>query len=99
MNIQSLKQAIAAETGANLTTLMMSQQVDKSTGEAQPWASHWDNDKRVRVTMHMDLFADLKNNPTQDGLAVKKEVVKATDTRAAYTRYVIIKPTSVIGTF
>jgi hypothetical protein len=99
MNIQSIKQQIAAKTGASLPTLLMSQQVDKESGELQPWATHWDNDQRVRVTMHIDLFNDLKKDPTQEGLAFKEQKIEAKGDRAAYTRFVVIKPTNVLGTF
>lgn len=99
MNIQNLKMQIASQAGINLPTLMLSQQVDTETGEKQPWLSHWDNDKRVRITFPEEVALKLKDNPDFDGLAFKCETVPATQERAAYTRYVVIIPTSVVMTF
>ena len=96
MNIQNIKQLIAAKTGAFLPSLIMTQQKDKE-GVPQPWASYWDNDKRIRVTMHMETFASVLAEPQQDGLAIKEQLVPASGDRAAYTRFVVIKPES-LGT-
>lgn len=98
MNIQSVKQQIAAKAGIQLPTLMLSRQKNEA-GEEQPWLSHWDNEKRVRITMHDDVANTIKGDPTFDGLAFKEEVVAATNERAAYTRFVVITPTSVVMTF
>lgn len=98
MNIQNIKQQIAAKTGASLPTLLMTQQLDANK-VPQPWASYWDNDKRIRVTMHMETFASILAEPTQDGLAFKEQLVPASGERAAYTRFVVIKPANVLGTF
>lgn len=98
MNIQQIKAAINSKHNSNITTLMMVQQKDQA-GVLQPWVSYWDNDSRIRVTIHLDTFNDLKANPTQDGLAFKEQLVPAKDDRAAYTRYVVIKPANVLATF
>ena len=98
MNIQNIKLQIAAKTGASLPTLLMTQQKSQD-GTLQPWASYWDNDKRIRVTMHMETFASILAEPQQDGLAYKEQVVPASGDRAAYTRFVVIKPANVLGTF
>ena len=98
MNIASVKQQIAESTGIQLPTLMLSRQKD-SDGVAQPWLSHWDNEKRVRITMHDDVANKIAANPAFDGLAFKKELVPAKEDRAEYTRFVVITPTSVVHTF
>lgn len=98
MNIQDIKLLVSNKTGAFLPTLLMTQQKDK-TGVPQPWASYWDNDKRVRITMHMETLASVIAEPQQAGLAVKEQVVAASGDRAAYTRFVIIKPAEVLATF
>jgi len=98
MNIQLIKSQIAAKAGIALPTLMLSRQKDES-GTEQPWLSHWDNDKRVRITMHDDVANKIKATPDFDGLAFKEEVVPANAERAAYTRFVVITPTSVVMTF
>ena len=98
MNIQNIKQLISSKTGAFIPTLLMTQQKNEAK-ELQPWASYWDNDKRVRITMHMEVLASIVENPTQDGLAVKEQLEPAKGDRAAYTRFVVIKPTEVLATF
>jgi len=65
----------------------------------QPWYSHWDNDNRVRVTMHAEVYNAILNNRELDRLAVKKAVVPATPDRAEYTRYVVITPRQLAATF
>ena len=77
---------------------MMVQQKDEQ-GTLQPWVSHWENDKRIRVTMHIDLFNKIAAEPAKVGYAYKKEVVPATQERAEYTRFVVIEPANVLGTF
>jgi|SRR5687767_3336740 len=100
MNIQALKLTIAGERKINLPTLMMVRQVEQDNPEVQTkWLSHWDNDNRVRITMHEDVFTKIKAEPTFDGLAVKREQVPANNERQAYWRYVVIIPTQVEGTF
>lgn len=98
MNITSVKQQIAESTGIQLPTLMLSRQKDENA-VPQPWLSYWDNDKRVRITMHDDVANKIAANPTFDGLAYKKELVAAKGERAEYTRFVVITPTSVVHTF
>jgi hypothetical protein len=99
MNIQQIKADIAAKTKAPLTTLTMVRQLDQTTEKPTEWLSHWDNDNRIRVTMHQDIFNEIKANPAKEGLAVKREDVPATDSRAAYTRFVVITPKNIEGTF
>ena len=97
MNIANVKQQIAEGTGIKLPTLMLSRQLDKNK-VPQPWVSHWDNDARVRITMHDDVANKIAANPTFDGLAFKRELVPAKQDRPEYIRFVVINP-SVIHTF
>ena len=99
MNIQDLKAQIAAENGITLPHLVLVQQFEEDGKTPAPWVSHWDNTKRIRVTMHQDVFNQIKADPTKAGLALKKEVVPATADRAEYTRYVVITPQNIVGTF
>lgn len=98
MNIQQIKAAIAANMGISLPNLTMVRQFNEAK-EPQPWVSHWDNDHRVRITMHEDVLKQVQANLDKPGLAFKKEVVEATQTRAAYTRFVIITPANIEATF
>jgi len=98
MNIQQIKEAIAANMSIQLPNLVMVRQFNEQK-EPQPWLSHWDNDHRVRVTMHEDVFNQIKADPSKAGLAFKKEVVPATQERAEYTRFVVITPANIEATF
>lgn len=93
MNIEVIK----AKLG--VTSLDISAQKD-AAGVVDPnWVSSWDNNKRVRVTLHKEVFDKIVANKAFDGLALKgPETVTPTDaTKPPYTRYVIITPTSIIG--
>lgn len=92
MNIQEVKTQI----GLGNKTLMFVRQMDQENKDTQtPWVSAWDNDTRIRVTMHENILAQLKNNPQFAGLALKKEVVAAHADVAEYIRYVLITPLNV----
>lgn len=101
MDIKNIKLQIANAAGIPLPDLMLSRQLDITNGN-QPtqWLSHWDNEKRVRITMHEDVAKKIKDEPAFNGLSFKKEVVAAHEvagvgTVAEYTRFVVINPTSV----
>lgn len=98
MNIIDLKQTIANKLGISLPTLQLVRQKNQED-EPQPWVSHWDNDKRVRIVMHDDVLDKIKTEPAFAGLAVKYEDVPATDARAAYKRAIIITPNDIVATF
>lgn len=98
MNISQIKQELNAKTGVNFPSLSMVRQFDEE-GVKQPWLSHWDNDNRVRVVMHEEVFDAIKADASKSDLALKKEVVEATETRPAYTRFVVITPKNIEGTF
>lgn len=98
MNIQQIKQDLTAKTGVNFPHLSMVRQLDETTKEKQPWLSHWDNDNRIRVTMHEKIFDEIKANPSKSDLALKKEVVQP-EGKEPYTRFVVITPTNIEATF
>lgn len=114
MNIQQIKTQIGNEQNFSLLTLEMVRQFEtvpdpadatKTVEQKAPWLSHWDNTKRVRVTMHEDIFTKLKADSNMNGLALKREDVPAkaggngTEPRAAYVRYVVITPANIEGSF
>jgi len=99
MNIFQIKAEIAAKCGVAVPNLVMVRQL---TEDKQPteWLSHWDNDNRIRVTMHEDVFKKIQADPKKcTGLAIKKSIEEATDERAAYTRIIVITPQHIVGTF
>lgn len=105
MNIQQVKAEIAAKAGIQLPNLQLVRQFDSNEDGTineqapQPWLSHWDNDNRVRVTVHEDILAELRADPNFSGLAVRKDMVEANATRAGYIRFVLITPKHIEATF
>lgn len=95
MNITQLKADINAKHGTKLTSLNMVRQFDETGKLKQPWLSHWDNDNRVRITMHEDVLKQVQENPSMEGLAAKVEIVPETPERASYTRLVVITPKNI----
>lgn len=99
MNINDIK------TQIGLSHLLLVRQMDQVNPTVKTeWLSHWDNDKRVRVTMHQDVLARIQADPTKPGLGLKKELVLAHNRAdgsavADYTRYVVITPANIEATF
>ena len=98
MNIVQLKTELSTKCGVQFPTLTMVRQLAEDQTPTE-WLSHWDNDNRIRVTMHQDVFGKIKADPKFNGLALKKELVEATEIRAAYTRFVVITPKNIEGVF
>lgn len=115
MNILEVKQTIAAKSGKPLLSLDLGRQmIDDPSGDIDPvttkvkqlpteWYGYWDNDNRIRIVMHEQIFIMLKtakangNVLSVTGLAIKPvqhEEAHVTNgkTIAAYDRYVIITP-------
>jgi hypothetical protein len=111
MKMSELKAAIAAKAGITLPTLMMVRQfalnTDGTTDMTKPteWVSHWDNENRVRITMHQDVMNTVKATPDFSGLSFKYEELPELGTpgqdgyRAPYKRFVVITPAHVEATF
>lgn len=103
MNISEIKAAISAKVGTVIGTLSMVRQFDADPTDAtkkvaSPWVSHWDNDARIRITMHEDIMNQLKTNPAKSDLAIKYELVQPAD-KAPYHRFVVITPKDIEATF
>lgn len=99
MNIAQIKTQIAATTGRPLPVLQLVRQFAEDGETPQEWVSHWDNDNRIRVTMHEDILKTLKEDKDFDGLAVKHDSVPAEGERMAYERFVVITPRNIEATF
>lgn len=91
MNITQIKSQLG------YSHLNISRDLDENN-VPQPWVSHWDNDKRVRVCMHEDVFTSIMADKSFDKLAIKTSVVVATPERAEYTRHVLITPKQLLAT-
>lgn len=89
MNIQEIK----AKT--EQTTLAFQRQLTEDNQQTQ-WLSHWDNDKRIRVSAHEDVITKIKADNNCKDLALKMEVVQPADaSKPTYTRFVIITPKNI----
>jgi len=99
MNTTEIKAAINAAEGSSITNLLMQNQkatLPGSTTEVPTdWFSHWEDKARIRVSMHKDVLAAIKAQPTRGDLVIKKQLVDATATRAAYIRYIVVIPAEI----
>lgn len=43
-------------------------------GNKTAWMRHWDNTRRISVSIHSDLVNELKSNPKTTGLGLQTEV-------------------------
>ena len=99
MNIQQIKTEIATKCKVQLPNLVMVRQLNEQK-EPTEWLSYWDNDSRLRITMHEEVFGKIKADPKNfTGMAIKKELVAATEDRDAYTRVIIITPKNIEAVF
>lgn len=97
MTIEQLKQDISAKTGVQFPVLNLQQQSNEA-GELQPWYSHWDNENRISITMHKEVFEKIMENKERNDLAAKRETVLANSEREGFQRFVVIIPKNMIGT-
>jgi len=49
-------------------------EAENANGESTEWVRHWDNEKRLAVSMHMDTAKQIKANPEIDGLFTQTEI-------------------------
>lgn len=98
MTIAQIKAELSLKLKVSMVTLNMAQQLDEQDQPTE-WISHWDNDNRIRVTMHEEVFATIKGNKSYDQLAYKLTVVEKKEEREAYTRVVVITPRHLLATF
>lgn len=86
MNLSELK----GKVGVSKFELNTALDVDNKPTD---WLRHWDNDNRVSVSLHKDLFAELKADTTGkiDTLALQTEVREGA--KGEYTSHRIIKYT------
>lgn len=71
-----------------LTELSLSYATDLE-GNKTDWLRHWDNDKRVAISIHSDLAKSLKANPSENQLSLQSEM--RTGEQGPYTAYRIVK--------
>lgn len=84
MNLSEIKKQLGVETLALNTATNLD-------GTATDWMRSWDNDNRIAVSIHKDLVAELKADPTISSLGIQVET-KNTD-MGPYTAKRIVKYT------
>lgn len=99
MDIKQIKAELAAKLGFAIPNLQMVRQFEQDETTPAPWLSHWDNDHRVRVVMHEDVFKQIVADQNFNTLALKYEEIPATTERESYKRFVVITPRNIEATF
>ena len=97
MNIQQIKLQIGSQSNTQIGSLDMVRDTvidpkDATKTVPTDWYYYWDNQARVRVVMHKDIFTALKANRELDGLAVKPPVTRTPAGKLPYKMFVIITP-------
>ena len=70
------------------------QDIQDGNAIENPWLYHWNNEKRVRVTMHEDVYNLIKQGTNRLAFKVKQVAAKATG--EVYTHYTLITPTAIV---
>ena len=83
MTIQDIKAKF------NFPTLMMVRQFDID-GTRSEWLSHWDNERRIRLSMHENVAEAIKNNKLLSNLDYRIHEVEQNGERKPYTRIVVV---------
>lgn len=97
MTMQDIKSEVARLTGIPQTLpWMMIRQTDLQD-QPNEWVTHWDNDNRIRVSMHQDVLGFLKTDSNTAELAYYKQDVpvgKHADgtERKPYVRFIVFRP-------
>ncbi len=72
----------------DIKILKMVRQFDFN-GTKTEWLSHWEQDRRIRVTMHETVMEKIKANLEINSLMLSKEIVAKNGEREQYIRYII----------
>jgi hypothetical protein len=100
MNITEIKADIAKHDNIIIGSMPIQQQFeDVECTKPQPWFSYWNNDARLRVSMHQEVFEAIKADKSLNKLAYKREIVPAKADRPSYVRYVLIIPRNIADVF
>lgn len=65
MNLAQIK------TEIGIPALELNTATDKD-GNKTEWMRHWDNNRRIAVSLHKDLVAELSKNPATTGLGMQE---------------------------
>lgn len=92
MNIESIKQSIAKQSGIELPVLDLSRQFDVDDKPTE-WLGYWDNTKRVRISVHQDVVGKIKADKSFDKLAVKYSLEESP--KGQFSQFTIITPRNI----
>ena len=85
MNIVEIKTKLGLAE-LNLNT------ANNAEGVATEWMRHWDNDRRIAVSIHKELLAEIQKDNSISDLALQVE--ERTTDLGDYTAYRIVKYTA-----
>ena len=84
MNLLDIKTELA------ISTFELNTAKDKA-GNSTEWLRHWDNNRRIAVSLHKELAKELKSNPKLTGLGLQTSTL--TGEQGDYTAHRIVKYT------
>lgn len=71
-----------------IASLQLNTALDKDENPTE-WMRHWDNDRRIAISIHKELIAELQADPKIDTLGLKEEI--RTTEKGDYTSYIIVR--------
>ena len=84
MNLQQIK------TELDIPSLQLNTAND-AEGNPTSWMCHWDNERRIAVSIHKDLVAELKEDPSSESLGL--QTTDRMGEQGAYKSHRIVKYT------
>lgn len=82
--------ATIAQVKAGLGYPVLNLQRATKDGQPTEWLRHWDNDKRVAVSIHQDTLKYLQEHPECNQLGTQQQDIEPED-GAPYTAFRIVK--------
>ncbi len=83
MTIEEIKSRVG------FSALNLSYSVD-AQGNKTEWLTDWDNERRVRITIHEDTVKAIKKNPKMTNLAIQTEGKESQESGLPYTMHRVI---------
>ena len=81
MNLTQVKSQL------EIPTFQLNTALDKDNNPTM-WMRHWDNERRIAVSIHKDTLAQIKADPEKAELGLQKET--KTGSKGAYEAYRIV---------
>lgn len=87
--------ATIAQIKSGLGIVTLNLQRATKNGQPTEWLRHWDNDRRIAVSIHENTLAFAKENPTDEHFITQHET-RESQAGGMYDAYRIVKVNSVI---